>query len=95
MTCRKGHGSTDKRVLLYRNLASVSGLGDLSGCSSLTTIYADSTWTLPSSGISGSQCFYNCRALVGGNGTTWSSSNVGYAYMRIDTASTPGYMTSL
>ena len=40
-----------------------------SGCSSLTTIYADSTWTLPSSGISGSQCFYSCNRLVGGNGT--------------------------
>ena len=37
-----------------------------SGCSSLTTIYADSTWSLPSSGISGSQCFYSCNSLVGG-----------------------------
>ena len=40
-----------------------------SGRASLTTIYAYSTWALPSSGISGSQCFYNCRSLVGGNGT--------------------------
>lgn len=42
-----------------------SSLTDLfycfSGRASLTTIYADSTWTLPSSNISGSQCFYNCR----------------------------------
>ena len=41
-----------------------------------------------------SQCFYNCRSLVGGNGTVWSSSNVSYTYMRIDTASTPGYLTA-
>ena len=65
-----------------------------SGCSSLTTIYADSTWALPSSGISGTQCFYGCRALVGGNGTAWSSSNVSYTYMRIDLAGQAGYLTA-
>ena len=66
-----------------------------SSCSSLTTIYADSTWTLPSSGISGSQCFYSCSTnLVGGNGTVWASSKTGYTYFRIDTASTPGYITA-
>lgn len=65
------------------------------GCSALATICADSTWTLPSSGISGSQCFYNCRQLVGGNGTAWSSSNTGYAYMRIDAPGTPGYLTAI
>ena len=65
-----------------------------SGCSSLTTIYADSTWALPSSGISGTQCFYGCRALVGGNGTAWSSSNVSYTYMRIDRTGQAGYLTA-
>lgn len=65
-----------------------------SGCSSLTTIYADSTWALPSSGISGSQCFYSCSSLVGGNGTVWSSNKTAYTYFRIDTASTPGYVTA-
>ena len=74
-----------------------SSLSDLyycfGGASSLMTIYADSTWALPSSGISGSQCFYNCRNLIGGNGTVWTSSNVGYAFFRIDTAITPGYLT--
>ena len=64
------------------------------GCSALTTIYADSTWALPSSGVSGTQVFYNCRNLVGGNGTAWSSSNVGYAYMRIDRAGQAGYLTA-
>ena len=66
-----------------------------SGCSHLTTIYADSTWALPSSGISGSQCFYSCStSLVGGNGTVWASYKTGYTYFRIDTASTPGYITA-
>ncbi|NHM15255.1 hypothetical protein GMI69_01005 [Eggerthellaceae bacterium zg-887] len=66
-----------------------------SGCSSLTTIYADSTWALPSSGISGSQCFYSCStSLVGGNGTVWASSKTGYTYFRIDSSGTPGYLTA-
>lgn len=66
-----------------------------SSCSSLTTIYADSTWALPSSGISGSQCFYSCStSLVGGNGTVWASNKTAYTYFRIDTASTPGYITA-
>lgn len=66
-----------------------------SGCSHLTTIYADSTWALPSSGITGSQCFYSCStSLVGGNGTVWASNKTGYTYFRIDTASTPGYITA-
>ena len=66
-----------------------------SGCSSLTTIYADASWALPSSGVSGSQCFYSCStSLVGGNGTVWASSKTAYTYMRIDTASTLGYLTT-
>lgn len=66
-----------------------------SGCNRLTTIYADSTWTLPSSGITGSQCFYSCStSLVGGNGTVWASNKTAYTYFRIDTASTPGYITA-
>ena len=67
-----------------------------SGCSHLTTIYADSTRALPSSGITGSQCFYSCStSLVGGNGTVWASSKTGYTYFRIDTASSPGYITAM
>ena len=65
-----------------------------SGCSRLTTIYADASWALPSSGITGSQCFYSCStSLVGGNGTVWASNKTAYTYFRIDTASTPGYIT--
>ena len=62
-------------------------------CSNLVTIYADSSWTLPSSGLSGSQTFYNCSSLVGGNGTTHASSRNSYTYMRIDAANSVGYLT--
>lgn len=65
-----------------------------SGCSSLVTIYADSTWTLPTSGLTGSQVFYNCKNLVGGNGTVYASSKTGYAYMKIDKAGQAGYLTA-
>lgn len=66
-----------------------------SGCNKLTTIYADATWALPTSGITGSQCFYSCStSLVGGNGTVWASNKTVYTYFRIDAASTPGYVTA-
>lgn len=66
-----------------------------SGCSSLATIYADSTWALSSSGITGSRCFYSCStSLVGGNGTVWASNKTSYTYFRIDTVSAPGYITA-
>lgn len=32
--------------------------------------------------------------LVGGNGTAWASNKTAYTYFRIDTASTPGYVTA-
>lgn len=65
------------------------------GCSALTTILADATWTLPSSGVSGTNTFYGCSQLVGGNGTVFDASNVGYQYMRVDAAGTPGYLTGV
>ena len=64
------------------------------GCNALATIYADATWALPSSGLSGAQCFYNCPNLVGGNGTAWASSKTGYTYFRIDKSRSPGYLTA-
>lgn len=74
-----------------------SSLEDLTytfgGCSALTTIYADADWALPSSGISGFQTFYQCASLVGGAGTVWSNNKTGYTFLRIDTSSTPGYVT--
>ncbi|WP_206214099.1 hypothetical protein [Adlercreutzia sp. ZJ154] len=65
-----------------------------SNCASLATIYADADWALPSSGLTGAQYFYNCKALVGGAGTAWTSSKTAYTYFRIDTAGTPGYLTA-
>ncbi|SES70541.1 hypothetical protein SAMN05216348_10211 [Olsenella sp. KH3B4] len=88
----------------FSNCTEVRGFENLSGmasadqmfsiCSSLETIYSDSTWTLPSSGLTGSQCFYSrFTSLVGGNGTVWATNKTAYTYFRIDPASTPGYIT--
>lgn len=66
-----------------------------SGRSGLAAIYADASWALPASGLTGMQCFYNCPSLVGGSGTTWDSSKTSYTYMVIDAAGTPGYLTAL
>lgn len=61
----------------------------------MTTIYAGSTWALPSSGLTGSQCLYSCStSLVDDNGTVWANSRTAYTYFRIDTASTPGYIAA-
>lgn len=65
-----------------------------SGCSALTTIWADADWALPA-GCTGSQAFYQCQALVGGAGTTFASSRTSATYMRIDGgAAAPGYLTA-
>ena len=64
------------------------------GCSKLATIIVDSGWELPSKGLSGFGTFYNCAALVGGNGTAYDSSRTGYSMMRIDAEGQAGYLTA-
>ena len=60
-------------------------------CGSLVTILVDSTWALVS-GASGMGTFYNCRSIVGGNGTTYSASAYGYARAVIDKVGQVGYL---
>ena len=63
------------------------------GYSYLTMIYADATWALPTSGITGSQWFYSCStSLVGGNGTVWASSKTACSYLCAEVAGTLGYI---
>ncbi len=75
-----------------------SSLKDLTytfaACTSPKTILVDSSWALPSSGVSGLATFYNCKAIVGGNGTAYSSSKTNYAMMKVDAAGTAGYLTA-
>lgn len=83
--------SIDLRGLDPSSLSSLSYT--FSSCSSLATILVDASWALPK-GYVGSQTFYGCKALVGGNGTAFSSGNAGYAMIRVDAEGTPGYLTA-
>ena len=64
-------------------------------CSSLQTIYVGDGWNTATVTYS-SLMFTNCTSLVGGKGTTWSSSNpTNKTYARIDGGtSNPGYLTN-
>ncbi len=42
-------------------------------CSALRTVLVDAGWMLPNSGLFGMSTFYNCKAIVGGSGTTYDS----------------------
>ncbi|MBO7579361.1 MAG: BspA family leucine-rich repeat surface protein [Prevotella sp.] len=64
-------------------------------CSNLRTIYVGNGWSTAAVTYS-SLMFTNCTSLVGGKGTTWSSSNpTDKTYARIDGGtSNPGYLTN-
>ena len=82
----------DMRGLDPSGLTNVNYL--FGGCSALRTVLVDADWALPKSGLSGMATFYNCKAIVGGNGTAYDSGKTGYAMMRVDTAGSAGYLTA-
>ena len=76
------------------NTAKVTNMNNMfRGSSNLTTIYAGSGWTT-NAVTQSSEMFLSCDKLVGGQGTTYSSSHVDKAYAHIDGGtSNPGYLT--
>ncbi|MBR0433023.1 MAG: BspA family leucine-rich repeat surface protein [Bacteroidaceae bacterium] len=67
--------------------------GMFEGCSNLTTIIVGPDWSTAAVTTS-AQMFRNCTALVGGEGTVFSTSHVDAAYAHIDRgAYNPGYLT--
>ncbi len=62
------------------------------GDSLLTTINATSNFDV-SNVTNSSMMFNGCTSIRGGNGTTYSSSNIDKTYARIDAFGTPGYFT--
>ena len=74
-----------------RNVTDMNGM--FQGLSNLTTIYVGNNFIV--TGVaSSSTMFEGCTSLVGGNGTTYSSSHIDKEYARIDTDTTPGYFSS-
>lgn len=61
-------------------------------CTSLQTIYSDADFS-PAVTTTNDREFYQCYALAGGNGTTWSNDHVDISYAVIDKEGTPGYFT--
>ena len=62
------------------------------GCAMLRTIFCEGDWSELTA--SGSDMFYGCALLTGGNGTTYDSGNVNKAYARVDKDGAAGYFTS-
>ena len=78
------------------NTANVTNMKHMfRGCNNLTTILAGCAWS--TAAVTDSErMFYNCTSLVGGQGTTYSSSHVDAAYAHIDGGSSnPGYFTAI
>ena len=106
------HFNTSKVISMYSMFNSCTGLTSLDlssfntskveimiymfyGCSNLRTIYVGNGWSTAAVTFSGNM-FYNCTSLVGGQGTTWNSSNpMDKTYAHIDGGpSNPGYFTA-
>ena len=64
-----------------------------SGCTSLQTIVVNTSWVLDES-VAGTNMFYNCVSLCGGNGTVFNSTKLDADYAKIDTSSTKGYLST-
>lgn len=63
-------------------------------CQKLERIYVPAGTDMSDTGLAG-YCFSSCRALVGGNGTTFNTANVTAAYARVDgMGGMPGYFTA-
>ncbi len=70
------------------------------GCSKLTTITVGAGWNTDNvadsteAGKGSTNMFYGCTVLKGQNGTTYNANIIDKTYARVDTADTPGYLTS-
>ena len=62
-------------------------------CSTLKTIYVSDNFVITSACTRSDKLFTEDSALIGGNGTTYSSDKVDGTYAVIDSASRPGYFT--
>lgn len=94
---RQTFNSCSGLAALYLMGLDPGSLADLAftfaSCSALETIYVDGTWVLPT-GCTGMGTFYGCSRIVGGNGTSYSSSATGCSMMVVDVVGQAGYLTA-
>ena len=91
------NGSVNLETLDLRGLTASGCLrwaNAFAGMSSLKTILVSDGWTLPSSPMTSSNVFYGDALLVGGNGTTFSSSKTGLDMAVVDREGQAGYLTA-
>lgn len=60
---------------------------------SLRTIYVSDLWDVSNVNSASITLFSGCKNIIGGNGTTYSSSQTGSSYAHIDVEGNPGYLT--
>ena len=82
----------------YKNIVDLHdmqfGVGKMfAGCKSLKTIYVSDRWRFKTELPRSDYTFYECKKLVGGNGTGYDQFETHYQYARVDTAEAPGYFT--
>ena len=70
-------GLTELDLVNFNTAAVTNMIGMFYNCSKLKTIYCNDTWN---STTSSQAMFYGCTSLVGGTGTTYSSSHITAAY---------------
>ena len=59
----------------------------------LRTVYVSDLWDVSNVNSASILLFSGCKNIVGGNGTTYSSSQTGSSYAHIDVEGNPGYLT--
>ena len=92
MNCKK---LTELDLSSFAGTRLVNMFSTFSGCSNLRTIYASEQFS-PDLFWNKEETFTGCISLVGGAGTTFSSSHVDGSYARIDGGpSNPGYFTNI
>lgn len=74
--------------------SNVTDMGYMFGnCINLTTILVSDKWTTAAVTEKDNYMFGECENLVGGAGTSYSESNTGAEYARVDSKGAPGYLT--
>lgn len=92
MNCKK---LTELDLSSFAGTRLVNMYSTFSGCSNLKTIYVSDAFSVDGVGRY-DNCFSGCTSLVGGAGTTFSSSKTGKEYAHIDGGpSNPGYFTNI
>lgn len=79
----------------FNSSTPINALNAFAGCRKLKTIYTDdNAKNFITNGWEAQSTFQDCYALVGGNGTAYSSSHMDASYARVDKNGQKGYFTA-